>query len=542
MLAVKRISRYLLVAVVLVLMVVIPVNAEESATILEGVYVDSLALGGMTEAEATRLVEDYVAQLGQKQITLKVREEDFVIVTPAEMDFTWNNQEIIAEAAAVGTKGNVIERYKALKDLENSDKVFPLQFSLDTTMITDIINEQCGVFNQPAIDATMTIIDGVIDVTEGQTGQQINVRTSADIVYDYLQGEWDKEDCTIQLEVELAEPRGSAEELGQLTDVLGSFTTSYSTSNKSRSANVSNGCALINGSLVYPGEEFSSYEAVSPFSQDNGYYMAGSYLNGQVVDSLGGGICQVTTTLYNTVLLAELEVSERHNHSMIVTYVDYSADAAIAESAGKDFRFINNLDYPIYIEGVTTPEKRITFTIYGVEQRPSNRTVEYISETLEVKPSAGEVVYQDGGQPVGYVSVQSAHTGLRAKLWKVVREDGVEISREEVNSSNYMASPRSATVGTSTADPNILNAIMGAIATNNIDHIKNVAAAIVAQTALPPAPVDPAALPPVTDPAAPPATPVDPAAQPPATTDPATQPPATTDPAATATVQEQPAV
>ena len=97
---------------------------------------------------------------------------------------------------------------------------------------------------------------------------------------------------------------------------------------------------------MLPGEEFSAYETVSPFSEENGYHLAGSYLNGMVVESLGGGICQVSTTLYNAVLLAELEVVERHNHSMEVSYVQPSADAAIAESAGKDFKFRNNLDYP----------------------------------------------------------------------------------------------------------------------------------------------------------------------------------------------------
>ena len=93
-----------------------------------------------------------------------------------------------------------------------------------------------------------------------------------------------------------------------------------------------------------------------------------------MVDSLGGGICQVSTTLYNAVLLSELEVTERHNHSMIVTYVDPSADAAIAESAGKDFKFVNNTDHPIYIDG-HCENKNITFTIYGVETRSAEREV-----------------------------------------------------------------------------------------------------------------------------------------------------------------------
>lgn len=154
--------------------------------------------------------------------------------------------------------------------------------------------------------------------------------------------------------------------------MLGTFTTSYSTSGANRSGNVKNGCSKINGTLLYPGDSFSAYETVSPFTEANGYYMAGSYSNGMVVESLGGGICQVSTTLYNAVLLAELDVTERFNHSMIVNYVDPSADAAISGTA-KDLKFTNNLDCPVYIEGYTTSDKHITFTVYGQETRPSNR-------------------------------------------------------------------------------------------------------------------------------------------------------------------------
>ena len=86
----------------------------------------------------------------------------------------------------------------------------------------------------------------------------------------------------------MAEARGTTEELSKVKDVLGTFSTSFKTSGSGRSANVRNGCALINGTTLYPGDEFSTYDAVSPFSEANGYFLAGSYLNGQVLDSLGG--------------------------------------------------------------------------------------------------------------------------------------------------------------------------------------------------------------------------------------------------------------
>ena len=113
--------------------------------------------------------------------------------------------------------------------------------------------------------------------------------------------------------------------------------------------------------------------------------------------------------------------------------VGISSGAAIAESSGKDFKFKNSTDYPIYIEGYTTPDKHITFTIYGVENRDPNREVDYESVVLERTVPDTEVIYTDASQPVGYCVVQSAHVGYKAQLWKVVKENGVEVSREQVN-------------------------------------------------------------------------------------------------------------
>ena len=165
---------------------------------------------------------------------------------------------------------------------------------------------------------------------------------------------------------------------------------------------------------------------------------------------------------------------------MIVTYVNPSADAAIAESSGKDFRFVNNLEYPIYIEGYTE-NKRITFNIYGKETRDPGHVVTYESEVLEVINPPSDNLIADAGQPVGYVVVaESAHIGYKARLWKVVTENGVEVSREQVNSSSYKMVPRSAIVGVATGDPHAYEEIMAAIGTGNLDHVRNVAGILTA--------------------------------------------------------------
>lgn len=480
-----KISGFILCMSVFVLCFGIKVQAAETDdTIKTGVYAGEIDLSGKTAVEAKAAVQYYVEELRTTEIVLEAAGGHEVSVTAGDLGMSWTNTDLPEEAMRLGRTGNIIQRYKTLKDLEHENYTFHIDLDFDVEAINTVLTEKCVKYDQKAVNVSLVKgEDGQFEVVDGQEGRVLDVETSIDRIYGFLTGEWDQKPCSIALEVVVEEPRGSAEELAEVTDLLGSFTTSYSTSGSSRSANVENGCRLIDGTTLYPGEEFSTYQMVSPFTQANGYYMAGSYLNGKVVDSLGGGICQVSTTLYNAVLNAELEVTERHNHSMIVNYVSPSADAAIAESAGKDFRFVNNLNYPIYIEGYTEG-KKITFNIYGKETRDEGHAVKYESEVLEVINPTSDAIYADNSQPIGYITTASAHTGYKARLWKIVTEDGVEVSREQVNSSSYKVSPRSATVGTSTADPNAYNEIMAAIGTGSIDHVRNVIGMLTA----PPAP------------------------------------------------------
>lgn len=470
----KRVSFVVLAALAATVFVVMPVQAREEK-IESGIYVEDIDLSGMTKSQARQEIEEYVAGFGDAQITLHVDEEGEIAATAAELGLKWGNDDILEEAVNFGRDGDILSCYRELKNLEYKNKVYRVSFDFDKEKIRSLIEENAGQYNQEAVNATLQKTEEGFFVTEGQAGRVIDTEASVESVYERLTGDWNGGACDVDLTVRIDEPQGTAEDLEKVRDVLGTFTTSFSTSGGARSANVANGCRLLNGITMYPGDEISALESITPFSEDNGYYMAASYLNGQVVDSLGGGICQVSTTLYNAVLLAELEVVERYNHSMIVTYVEPSADAAIAESSGKDFKFRNNLDYPIYIEGYTTPEKQITFTIYGVETRDSNREVIYESEVVERTEPDAEVIYVDESMPVGFCSVQSAHVGYKAKLWKIVKENGVEVSREQVNSSSYMKAPRSATVGVATEDPNAYNTIMAAVATNSVDQVKAVA-------------------------------------------------------------------
>lgn len=137
-----------------------------------------------------------------------------------------------------------------------------------------------------------------------------------------------------------------------------------------------------------------------------------------------------------------------------------------------DFRFTNNLDSPVYIEGYTY-NGSITFTIYGVETRPANRKISFVSETLSETPSEGTKIKEDPSQPVGSVQTTAGHTGYTARLWKVVTVDGVEKSRDVFNNSTYNMTPTYVKVGTA---GNMTQELKDAIASQDVDAIKKAAA------------------------------------------------------------------
>lgn len=447
-------------------------NAEEADTINEGVYIGDVDVSGMTAEEAREAVEELVDELGSKTITLKA-EDSSVSATASELGLSWENEEVVEEAVGLGKSGNIVKRYMDNKDLEHEPKVYDLDFSADESEIKSFVENNCGELNREAKDGSLTRENGYFEIVPGEKGVTINADQSAKAIQEYMDNEWTGESGSVELVAETVEPRGTEEELNKVQDVLGTATTYYG-STAARNQNVEVGAQKLNGHVLYPGDTFSVTQAVIPFTEENGYLPAPSYESGKVVDSYGGGICQVSTTLYNALLAAELEIVERHNHTMIVTYVDPSKDAAIAEGL-MDLQFANNTDAPIYIEGYAYGGQ-LTFTIYGEETRSSDRVVEYVSETTSTTDPEGVQLNAKSDASVGYVAqTQSAHQGLTAVLWKVVTENG-ETTKTQVNSSTYQASPASYDVGIQSSDPNVVAAIQNAIAANDLNAVQSIIA------------------------------------------------------------------
>jgi len=476
----KKWKGSLLLAICLLAMTSSMTVCAAGETILKGVSIDKLDVSGMTREEALAALESYEKNLGGQTIKLGIG-DNVIEAKLSDLGVTFDNEDLVDEAIGVGHAGNIVKRYKDQKDLQHSGKTFPLSWQTNEDTVRTYVENNCTKYDKKAQNASLTRENGAFNFVAGTEGLELNVDSAVRTISDYLENSWTSDNTEVlNLETQVTEPEGSAEELANIKDLLGSFTTSFSTSGSNRCKNVSSGASHINGTVLYPGEEFSAYETVSPFTEANGYAMAGSYLNGEVVDSMGGGICQVSTTLYNAVLRAELNVTERSPHSMTVHYVDLSEDAAIAGTY-KDFKFVNSTEYPIYIEGYTTSDKKITFNIYGKETRDKNRTISFESQMVSETP-ATTILQEDAGQGIGYKAVSSkGSSGYVAELYKIVKVNGVETDRIKVNKSTYKGTNRVVTYGTA-GDPTLSENLRAAIAAQDEALADaNIAAAVPAQ-------------------------------------------------------------
>ena len=415
-----------------------PVSARAEERIPAGVYAAGMSLEGLTEKEAEKAVKDYVnAKLGQT-VSFDVN-GTLAEVKARDLGMSWENPDAVTEAIEdTRIRGNLIKRYMKQKDLQVNPVQIKVELDVDQEKISEFVGEKCGAAVAEAQDASIVRENGKFVVTPSVTGIAVDMEATKNALNEALNQE-ETEKVRVAAVITESQPRIRTEDLETIGDVLGTYSTDFSTSGASRSTNLKVGAGKINGKVLMPGDVLSGYECMQPFTTANGYRTATAYENGRSVDSVGGGVCQIATTLYNASLLAELDIVQRQNHSMTVSYVPHSMDAAIAGTY-KDIKIRNPYDTPVYVEGYASGKKLI-FTIYGKETRPANRTIKFESETIkQIDPGAPTEQVDPTLQPGERVKVQSAHVGIKSKLYKSVYIDGKLEERTLLNSDSYNAS------------------------------------------------------------------------------------------------------
>jgi vancomycin resistance protein YoaR len=416
-----------------------------SDKILEGVKIGGLDVGGLTEEEAEQKVESYITKLENRQVTIKI-EDNEVVASASELGFSSDAEDSVQKAYQLGKDGSFFSKFQIVSEIDAGEKNFELTNAVDEVILTAYIEEKCTPYNVKMKNSKLKLVNGKFKATKSRDGRTVLVEETAEAVQDALLQKVSDEPLEVAADVEVTAAKYTQKQVKKCQDLLGSYSTSYATSTAARATNVSVAANRINGTIIYPGKTFSVVKTIKDRTVENGYQVAAEYSSGKVVDGVGGGVCQVSTTLYNAVINAELEVVERSPHSMVVSYVDVSRDAAIAGDY-KDFKFKNNTDAPVYI-AATADGSTLSFRIYGEETRADNRKISFESEILEtIQPGEAKEV-EDATKPASYrVVTQSAHVGYKARLWKIVTVDGVETERVQLNSSVYAAEPEYITVG-----------------------------------------------------------------------------------------------
>ena len=408
-----------------------------AGTVPSGFAVEGFELAGMSREDAAAALEEAADAMEDCTVTLTLDGQE-IETTAGDLGLFWENQEEVEEALDGVAGGNLLRRYLNGKKLESEPVSLSMEMAVDEARVAAFAAGRLKAFEHEAQDAAITRADGAFQITPSAPGIAVDAAATAEALNEAVKDGL-TEPVTVAVAVTETQPARTTEQLSVIQDVLGTFSTNFNAGNVSRSKNVTNGAAKINGCVLMPGEEFSAYVWLTPFTVENGYAAAASYANGQVIDTVGGGACQICTTLYNAALLSEMEITQRQNHSMIVTYVKPSQDAAIAGTV-KDLKFKNPYETPVYIEGIVEGGT-LTFTIYGQETRPANREIKFVSETLGTSDPGAPITRVDPSlAPGARVQVQSSHRGLQSRLWKYVYVDGVETEKELLSTDSYMAS------------------------------------------------------------------------------------------------------
>lgn len=427
-------------------------DSTEEGIIVDGVYAGSINLSGLTAKEAEEAVQDYISELEKKTVTMVTGDhKDTLKLSSIGID--WTNPEILDEAMELGKSGNLIERFKALSDLKHENHVYDLELEVDQKAIKKYIKKTLQAYDQEAKEPELKRSGGEFVITKEENGLTVDVDATIASINELFAKEWDSDKAEVETTVKVAEPKHKASELENVKDLLGSRTTTYDSGNRGRTQSLELSTSRLNGTIIWPGETISVSLLMGERSQEGGYGTGQGYFGTDVEETVGAGICQTASTLYNAALYAELDIVERYHHTLIVHYVDYAMDSTIYAGSDyknpqKDLKLKNPYDDPVYIEA-SAGGGYCAFRIYGNETRPENREVKYVSKTLSETYPTGVTYTDDPTKPVGYESTtQGAFPAVKATLTKEVYVDGKLTESTLLYTDSYSGSNRKAVRGT----------------------------------------------------------------------------------------------
>ena len=400
--------------------------------IYPGVTVQNIDIGGMTKEEAeAKLKSEIVGPISDKKLNIEVEDKNFELIY-SDIEPSYDIDSTVNEAYNFGKDYGIIHKYSAIKGKEKAD--IEMKFSYNEDKLKDF---ETNLINEVSIspkNATLSINGGSISVKPEVDGITVDEEELDSDLKGAINGIVDGED-TVVIDPEVTKADVTSEDLSKITGVMGAFSTSYGTSAPGRCSNIELATRKINGTIVMPGETFSFNEVVGPRTEEAGFKEAGTYVGNKVEPGIGGGICQVSTTLYRAIMRSNIRSTERTNHSMSVGYATPGLDATVAYGY-LDYKFKNTYDFPIYIQG-TTGGKVVTYTIYGDPSALDGKTYDMASDIVETLPPETKVVEDNTLEQGKEVNEGGGMTGYKTIAYQITYENGVETKREIVSRDTY---------------------------------------------------------------------------------------------------------
>ena len=464
--------------------------------IVSGVSISGIDMSGLSKDEAKAKLEEIYNKKEEQEIKLK-RGEYETVLSPVLMEVDYKIDEAVEEAYKIGKEENIfVNNYKILFALIWKEDI-PVNMTLNEEVTRQTIDDMNTNLSDVVIESSYTLEDEELIITKGKAGVKIDtdnllnkakeILTDTNISDDFVEIpvinkdpdpididkiheevykeakdayytedplqvypeekgidfdvenareilKEDKEEYVIPLII--TEPEVTLDDLGTkaFPDQLATFTTRYDVSDVDRTTNLVLAIKKINGTVLRSGEEFSYNKVVGARTVAAGYKNAKIYSAGQVVDGLGGGICQVSSTLYNAALLANLEITERRNHQFVTSYVEAGRDATVVYGS-TDFKFKNTRKYPIRIVA-TAKNGILTMTIYGIKEE-NEYTFKFTPKVLATTPYQTQYI-DDDTLPEGTEKVkQKGAVGKKVQTTITKLLNGKVVSSEVLSVDTY---------------------------------------------------------------------------------------------------------
>ncbi|SFJ56484.1 MULTISPECIES: VanW family protein [unclassified Bacillus (in: firmicutes)] len=363
-------------------------NHQLDTYVLPHTTFEGISIDGKKKADVQKIIQQKIDELNKKSVNYALQDDKHTY-TWQELGVEYNSTDV-ADKIFKEQKGNISSRYKMRKQAETGElkRDYKLEPSINAAKYDAFIKEKYNDSLVEPINADLSISGTTINISESKDGEKVDKEKLKSLTTEAITT--NKQD--IQVPITALKPERSTEDVKKMgiQEVIAEYSTPLAGRNSSQTFNVERAADTLTGVFVAPDETFSFNGRVGITDAAHGYKSAGIYVNGKVEQSAGGGVCQLSSTLYGAVLRADLGVVARSNHSLPVHYLPLGQDAAVADY-GPDLKFKNNTGKYIYIQAFTSGSS-VTARIFGTN---TGKNVEVSSKVIsETDKSIVAVTYK----------------------------------------------------------------------------------------------------------------------------------------------------